>query len=98
VITRKRIAELREKVATWEVKHSHEVKTGPVADLMEEVLAAAEFALELRERLVIVAAEKATFDRDDWNAHDAFGGNMDDAYEGGVSDGRIELARELLSK
>jgi hypothetical protein len=97
VITRERIAELRAKIATWEVSYSH-VKTGPVADLMEEVLDAAEFALELRERLVIVAAEKATFDRDDWNAYDAFGGNMDDAYEGGVSDGRIELARELLSK
>jgi len=29
---------------------------------------------------------------------DAFGGNLDDAYYGGMSDGRINLARELLKK
>jgi len=64
----------------------------------QALLDAAEYALELREKLTAIAYESAGFDREDWNAYDAFGGNMDDAYDGGVNDGRIELARELVSK
>ena len=35
-------------------------------------------------------------DPDDFDPADAFGGNFDDAYEGGKQKGREEFARELL--
>ena len=34
---------------------------------------------------------------EDFNPMDFSGGNFDDAYFGGVEDGKAELARELLS-
>lgn len=33
---------------------------------------------------------------EDFNPYDSFGGNMDDAYWGGVADGRRQLAKELM--
>lgn len=33
---------------------------------------------------------------DDFNPADRFGGNFDDAYQGGIDEGRADLARELL--
>lgn len=35
-------------------------------------------------------------DSDDFNPADAFGGNFDDSYEGGIAKGRADLAREIL--
>lgn len=34
---------------------------------------------------------------DDWCAYDTYGSNVDDAYDGGVRTGRIELAKELMT-
>mgnify|MGYP005609213341 CR=1 FL=1 len=33
---------------------------------------------------------------DEFNPYDTFGGNMDDAYYGGYSDGETQLAHHLL--
>ena len=32
---------------------------------------------------------------DDWNPYDAYGGNMDDAYYGGVRHGEAQLAADI---
>jgi len=32
---------------------------------------------------------------DEWNPYEAFAGNMDDAYYGGIRDGEAQLAAEL---
>jgi hypothetical protein len=43
-------------------------------------------------------AKKDTYDEIDENfvPYDYFGGNMDDAYDGGLQDGEILFARSLL--
>lgn len=38
----------------------------------------------------------SALDSDDFNPADAFGGNFDDAYEGGIAKGRADFAREIL--
>lgn len=35
-------------------------------------------------------------DLDMYNAYDVFGGNTDDAYQGGFEDGRIDMASAIL--
>jgi hypothetical protein len=32
---------------------------------------------------------------DDWNAYDQYGGNMDDAFAGGIEEGRRQFADEI---
>ena len=43
------------------------------------------------------AEEEACFDKDDFTADGYSGGNFDDAYSIGCSDGEISFARELLA-
>jgi hypothetical protein len=52
---------------------------------------------KLKETLQKLAAKPAWFDDEEFMVDDYAGGNMDDAYQGGVRDGRVELARELLA-
>lgn len=47
---------------------------------------------ELRD----LASEKTAYEKEDFNPNDNFGGNMDDAYWGGIDDGKILLAREII--
>lgn len=52
---------------------------------------------ELIEKLEKLAELDTWTDEDeDFNPYEMSGGNFDDAYWAGVSDGRIELAREVL--
>ena len=51
---------------------------------------------ELKAKLKEIAEDGANSDREDFNAHDASGGNFDDAYSLGVTDGEISLARDIL--
>lgn len=51
---------------------------------------------ELIEKLRQLSVGKAWSDADEFNPADNSGGNFDDTYEGGVKDGRIQLAREIL--
>jgi hypothetical protein len=54
---------------------------------------------ELKEFLEALAAKETYQELDeDFNPMDWFGGNFDDTYFGGVNDGRIKLAKELLNK
>jgi hypothetical protein len=50
----------------------------------------------LLNKLQRIAAEGSWSDAEDFNPCECSGGNYDDAYYGGVVDGRIELAREIL--
>ncbi len=53
---------------------------------------------ELRLFLEQVAAKGTSYDNDeDFGIYEASGNNLDDAYSIGADDGRIELAKELLS-
>jgi hypothetical protein len=52
----------------------------------------------MKEYLEKLAAKKAAIDKEDFNPYDYSGGNYDDAYYMGSSDGEILLARELLGK
>lgn len=56
---------------------------------------------ELKSKLEKLASEKTLYDRceedgEDFNPCDASGGNFDDAYQMGVDDGRIDMARDVL--
>lgn len=53
--------------------------------------------LELETYLVKLTAHKLTSDREDFSAYEDSGGNYDDAFEMGVSRGRKDLAKEILS-
>jgi len=43
------------------------------------------------------AEERAGVDSDDFNPYEYSGGNYDDAWSSGISDGEILLARKLVS-
>jgi len=51
---------------------------------------------KLREKLEKLSKKETVGDNEDFNAYDYSGGNYDDAYNLGYSDGEIFLARELL--
>lgn len=51
----------------------------------------------LKETIEKLAAKSAWFDDEEFMVDDYAGGNIDDAYQGGIKDGRVELARELLA-
>jgi len=53
---------------------------------------------DLINYLKTVAAKERAQDDEDFNPYDVSGGNFDDAFYTGCSDGEIDLARELLSK
>ena len=48
--------------------------------------------------LQALAGKKGWSDDEEFMVYDYCGGNMDDAYEGGFSDGEIQLARHLLAE
>ena len=52
---------------------------------------------EMIEKLKKTAAKTAWFDQEDFVVYDYSGSNVDDAYEAGVDDGEIQLAREILT-
>lgn len=54
--------------------------------------------LELLKFLEKLAAKTAAADDEEFNAYDYSGGNFDDAYSTGCSDGQIYLARSILKK
>ena len=41
---------------------------------------------------------KCWSEEEDWSACDYSGGNFDDAYWGGLKDGEVTIARDLLAK
>lgn len=47
---------------------------------------------ELIQRLQFLASRPVASDYDDFVAYDTWGGNIDDAYYGGVDDGEVQLA------
>ena len=53
---------------------------------------------ELFNMIKTIAKQKAHCDVDEFCADDFAAGNIDDAYNGGFSDGQIELARDILYK
>ena len=53
---------------------------------------------ELKKRLEALANKKAYIDDEDFNAYDAGGGQYDEAFNCGVNDGEILLARDLLKR
>lgn len=52
----------------------------------------------LKEHLMEIAKKKAWSDDEDFSAYDYSGGNFDDAYYGGASDGEVLLARQILEE
>lgn len=52
---------------------------------------------EVINKIRVLAQGDALIDFDDLSAHDYFGGNLDDAYNMGIHDGRILLARDIIS-
>lgn len=48
------------------------------------------------EDLIKLAKQTASSDEEDFNVYDICGGNYDDAYYAGTSDGEILLARNIL--
>ena len=51
---------------------------------------------EMLEKLKKLAFTEAACDYEDFNPYDVSGGNFDDAYYAGCTDGEILLAREVL--
>lgn len=51
---------------------------------------------KLREIIEKLANKNANCDQEDFAVDDYAGGNMDDAYELGCSDGEILLAKQLI--
>lgn len=51
----------------------------------------------LKAKLEELAGKQSVGDKDDFEAYSYSGGNVDDAYEMGMRDGEIYLARELLA-
>lgn len=54
--------------------------------------------MNIKEFLQQLSKSNAWFDDDEFMPHEFSGGNFDDAYYGGVNDGKIELARELIER
>jgi hypothetical protein len=52
---------------------------------------------EMITKLKKIAARETWFEDEDFNPMDFSGGNFDDAYYGGLEDGRVDLAREILT-
>lgn len=52
---------------------------------------------ELKEYLQSLVEDDQEYD-EGWNPHDAYGGNIDDAYDGGRDEGVRDLAHTLLHK
>jgi hypothetical protein len=52
---------------------------------------------EMIDALIKIARGEAWCDDEDFNPYDYCGGNYDDAYYGGCSDGEILLARQVLT-
>jgi hypothetical protein len=52
----------------------------------------------LKEHLMEIAKKKAWSDNKEFMVDDYAGGNIDDAYYGGASDGEVLLAREILEE
>jgi hypothetical protein len=54
---------------------------------------------ELKQKLIKIAREECFIDNDDEDliVYDVVGGNVDDAFDIGEDQGRILLAREILS-
>lgn len=52
----------------------------------------------LIEELEATAKKTAWSDEEDFNAYDCGGGNYDDTYAGGVNDGEVHSARDILEK
>ena len=52
---------------------------------------------EMIEKLKALAATEAACDDEDFNPYDVSGGNFDDAYYAGSSDGEILLARMIVA-
>jgi hypothetical protein len=55
---------------------------------------------EVVDKLIKTAKDKTTIDDcgGNFNPYDTFGGNMDDAYWGGISDGETLMARYVLDE
>lgn len=53
---------------------------------------------ETKKLLEELAKKKAWSDNEDLLVNDYAGGNIDDAYEGGINDGEILLARQILEE
>lgn len=51
---------------------------------------------KMKKMLEELAARKCWSDSEEFDPYSSSGGNFDDAYYGGVSDGEAFLARELL--
>lgn len=52
---------------------------------------------EMITKLKTLAAGEAWFEDDEFDPMDFSGGNFNDAYDGGLEDGRVDLAREILT-
>lgn len=71
--------------------------------LIEEEKQMAALSEEMIAKLKKLAASRCADETDegefneDFIAYDWFGGNMDDAYAGGIRTGEIQMAREVLS-
>ncbi len=51
---------------------------------------------EIIKKLEALAAKKTWGDGEEYNPMDQSGGNFDDCYDRGCTDGEVNLARELL--
>lgn len=52
---------------------------------------------EMVTKLKTLAAGETWFEDDEFDPMDFSGGNFNDAYDGGLEDGRVDLAREILT-
>lgn len=52
----------------------------------------------LKEKLMLIAQIECWSDDEDFMPHDYAGGNIDDAYSGGTTDGEVIFARKLLKE
>lgn len=52
---------------------------------------------KIRERIEKLAKKQTRDEDGDFCPMDWFGGNFDDAYNGGKDDGHVELAKELMA-
>ena len=60
-----------------------------------------ELTEEQVNRLIRLAKNKTSDEHSSdeiFNPYDAFGGNFDDTYYGGMNDGEIQLARDILDE
>lgn len=53
---------------------------------------------ELIAKLKKLAKNKIRCENEEFTAIDWFGGNFDDAYNGGLDDGQVMLAQEILEE